>query len=95
MKLHAADPQDADAPYMIAQEHAKAGAHEESLAWYDSCLAIDAGYHYAYFHKARSLEALDRLDEARDALAAGVTRATEANDAKALAELQMYLDQLS
>ncbi|MEM8834669.1 MAG: hypothetical protein AAGD00_02500 [Planctomycetota bacterium] len=95
MTLHEVDPQDADAPYMIAQEHAKGGAHEASLEWYDRCLALDASYHYAYFHKARSLEALERLDEARDMLTAGVTRATEARDAKALGELQAYLDQLS
>ncbi len=95
MKLHAAEPNDPFCLYGIAQEHARAGRHEEALGWYDRTIAADAAYCYAYFHKARSLEDLDRVDEACNVLRAGVAAAQQANDGHALSEMRGYLDQLS
>lgn len=93
-KLLAADPADADVLYMLAQEHAKAGDHAAALAWYDKCLAVSPAYHYAYFHKAKSLEAMGDIAGAVDVLRAGRSRAAHAGDAKAASELGAYLDEL-
>lgn len=88
-KLLALDPADAFVLYGIAQEHAKDGAagHERAIPFYDRCLAADAAYCYAYYHKAVSLIALGRVDEARQTLTAGQAAAKTAGDTKALGEL--------
>jgi tetratricopeptide (TPR) repeat protein len=78
----------------IAQEHARAGRHAEALGWYDRALASDPAYCYAYFHKARSLEELDRADEACATLRTGIDAARRAGDSHALGEMRGYLDQL-
>ena len=90
-KLLAVEPNDAFVLYAIAQEHAKARAHEQAVSFYDRCLAADRLYCYAYYHKARSLEAMGRLDQVRGTLEAGVAAAKEAREAKALSELSGYL----
>ena len=87
-KLHAADPNDADLPYMIALDYAKAGNTPLALEWLDKTIALNAHYHYAYFQKAKLL---DEDGEGADALVVledGIRMATEAGDAKALGELQ-------
>ena len=55
LALLESEPGDAFCLYGVAQEHARAGRHEEALAWYDRSLAADPDSGYAYFHKARSL----------------------------------------
>ena len=90
-KLRSADPHDADVLYMLAQEHAKLGDHAKAVESYDACLDVDPAYHYAYFHKARSLESLGQIDEMKATLEAGVSRSTEAGDEKASGELREYL----
>ena len=87
-KLFAADPQDADLPYMIALEHGKAGDTDEALAWLDKTIALNAHYHYAYFQKAKLLDEDGEVDDAVAVLDEGIALATKASDAKALGELQ-------
>lgn len=93
-ELHARDPADADVLYMLAQEHANRDEHARAVDWYDACLSADPSYHYAHFHKARSLEALGRAEQARAALAEGLERSEAAGDAKAAGELREYLESL-
>ena len=64
LKLHAADPDDADVPYMIGLEHGKADDPEEAVRWLDRCLVLNASYHYAYFQKAKMLSELGEEDDA-------------------------------
>lgn len=94
-KMLAAEPNDPFALYGLAQEHAKQGAFARAIEFYDRCLAADPSYHYAYFHKARALEAMGNADEAVVTLRTGIERARAANDAKALGELSSYLDELT
>ncbi len=94
MKLYEVDPADADVPYMLAQEHAKRDEHDDAVVWFDRCLALDALYCYAYFHKARSLEELGRLGDARETLLMGMKAANDARDAKAQGEIAGYLESL-
>lgn len=90
-----ADPNDPFLLYGLAQEHAKDGRHETALEFYDLCIVADAAYCYAYFHKARSLEALGRDAEAVATLRTGATAAKQAGDDHALHEITAYLDTLT
>ncbi len=89
-----ADQTDADIPYMIAQEHVSAGDHQASIAWFDRCLTLDAEYHYAYFHKARALDAIGHDEEAVIAASAGLARARVAGHQKAVDELAGLVEML-
>jgi len=91
IKLHDADPADADVRYMIAQEHAGNGDHAEACAWYLKCLDVDPDYLYAYYHRAVALLALGEKDAAATALRDGVERARAVGDAKAAAEMNDLL----
>jgi len=87
-KLHRADPNDADLPYMIALELGKADDAAAAIDWLDKTIALNAHYHYAYFQKAKMLEEEGEGAEALVTLDAGIKLATEAGDGKALGELQ-------
>ncbi|MHC4834039.1 MAG: hypothetical protein ACYTFH_09165 [Planctomycetota bacterium] len=53
-----------------------------------------SGHAYARFHKARLLEGLGRVDEARAELRLGLEAARVAGDAKALSEIAGALEAL-
>jgi tetratricopeptide (TPR) repeat protein len=94
MKLHAADPADADVLYMLAQEHARAGDQAQAQAWYDRCLSANSDYLYAYFHKARSQQAAGDIPGALATARTGHARARAKGDAKATNELAGLIDEL-
>jgi tetratricopeptide (TPR) repeat protein len=93
-KLLAAEPNDPFTLYAIAQAHASRGEHDQAVEFYDRCIGADAGHVYAYYHKARSLIALDRLDDARAAIQMGLNAARNARDAHACSELEDLLESL-
>ena len=93
-KLLAADPGDVFVLYGLAQEHAKLGDTARAVDYYDRALAADPHYCYAYFHKAKALEAAGRVPEAVAALKAGLTVARKAGDQQAIGEISGYLDEL-
>lgn len=88
------EPNDAFCLYGIAQEHAKAGRHDVAVQWYDRALAADSDSAYAYFHKARSLQELSKVDDALTTARAGMQAALRAKDSHAHAELAALLDEL-
>lgn len=94
-RLLAASPDDPFLLYGIAQEYARQGDHPAAIAYYDRCLAADPSYCYAYFHKARSQQALGATAEAVATLTQGVAAARAAGDSHALSEISGYLDELS
>ena len=94
-KMLAAEPEDTFVLYSLGQEHAKAGRHEEAIGFYEKCITADAGEHYAYFHMARSLEALGEEDRAQDVLKTGLVRARADGNDKASGEIAQYLSQLA
>ena len=95
MKMLEADPSDADIPYMLAQECIRSGAEEDAVTWFDRCLAIDSHYHYAYYHKAKALEALDRTDDALLVLREGLAISQADHAAQAIGEIGAYIDELT
>jgi tetratricopeptide (TPR) repeat protein len=94
-RLLAATPEDPFILYALAQEHARLGHHDRAVEFYDRCIAADPAYCYAYFHKARSLQALDRDAQAALSLQSGISAAEKIGDRKALSELSAYLDEIS
>lgn len=94
-KLLAAEPDDPFTLYAMAQELAKQARHTEAVAFYDRCLAADPHYCYAYFHKARSEEAMGRPDDAAETLRRGLEASKAAGDAQAVGEIGAYLGSLS
>ncbi len=93
-KMWEADQSDPDIPYMMAQEFSARGEHEQAVAHFDLSIGLDRHYHYAYFHKARSLMSLGQTDAAAAALREGLAESRGAGDAKAMNEIQGFLDDL-
>jgi len=89
------EPNDAFCLYGIAQEHGNSGSHELAIDFYDRAIAADETHAYAYFHKARSLEELDRIDDAIVCIKAGLHCAQTHGDSHAASELQGFLDELA
>jgi len=94
-RLLKTDPDDTFLLYGLGQARAKEGEHDKAVQAYDRCLAIDPGHLYAYYHKARSLDALGRTDEACVVVRAGIEAASKAGDAHARFELENLLTMLS
>jgi tetratricopeptide (TPR) repeat protein len=94
-KLLAIEPNDPFVLYGLAQEHARLGDHAAALDWYDKCLAADPHYCYAYYHKARSQQALDRTSDAIATVRAGLDASKAAGDNHAASELASLLDELT
>jgi hypothetical protein len=65
------------------------------VEFYDRCLAADADYCYAFYHKAKSLEHMEKESDAIKALQAGIVVAKRVGDGKALSELQGFLAVIS
>lgn len=94
-KLLALDPNDTFVLYGLAQEHSRAGHHDDAVAFYRRCLAIDPAYCYAYYHMAKSLAAAGQLAEARRTVSDGIRAASLAGDGKATGELSTLQIELS
>jgi tetratricopeptide (TPR) repeat protein len=93
--LFASSPEDPFLMYGLALEYAKADRHDDAVGWFDRCLGVDPDYCYAYYHKARSLESLDRFEDAAATLRAGIEHAKAQHDAHAQAELSVFLEEFA
>jgi len=90
-KLLTLEPDDAFLLYGLAQEYAKLADHERAVEHFDRTLGSDPDYVYAYYHKARSLEAIERISEARACLETGLEAAKRVGDAKGISEISGFL----
>lgn len=72
----------------------KEGDHERSIELLRGLMADDEPYGVAFFMLAKQLVPLGRLDEARDALRAGISLARERGDSHAASEMSEYLTTL-
>ncbi|MEQ9206847.1 MAG: tetratricopeptide repeat protein [Phycisphaerales bacterium] len=89
-KLLSLEPNDPFMLYALATDYAKEGEHERAVEQFALTIKEDPDYVYAYFHQARSLEALQRIDEARATLDTGLEAAKRTNDAKGISEISSY-----
>jgi len=94
-KLLAADPHDAFCLYGLAMEHAKRGATARAVELFDQAIGVDPAMCYAYFHKAKTQEAADDVEAARQTLKAGLAVARQIADAKAAGEIAGFLDEIT
>lgn len=95
MSLLDLEPEDPFCLYGIAQEHAARGDDEEALGWYQRAAKADPKDGYIHYHHARSLDRLDRREEAIEAIRLGQRAADSSGDAHARAELDALLEELS
>jgi tetratricopeptide (TPR) repeat protein len=90
----AKEPDDVFLNFGLAMEWAKEGDIELALAQFDRVLILDANYTGAYFHKANTLIAAGRGDEARDVLTRGITVAKEQSNDHAAEEMAGLLREI-
>ena len=93
-EMAARDPRNAFLRYGLAQELANQNRLEEAAAEFATLIETDPDYCYAYFHCARTLEKLDRKEEARALYRRGIEAAIRKGDQKARSELEGALEQL-
>jgi tetratricopeptide (TPR) repeat protein len=86
------DPKNAFARYGLAMELLNTGDAEASVGEFRALLEASPDYTYGYFHGGRALEALGRVEEAREMYEAGMAASREKGDMKALGEIQGALD---
>lgn len=92
--LIAENPDDPELRYLLGLEHVSRGDLEQALLSFDACLERNAEYAYAYFHAARALQELGRMEEAREKALRGVQAARRERDARAAAELEDLVEEL-
>ena|SRR2546421_630102 len=90
----AEEPGDPELHYMLAMEHASAGDDAAAARCFDDLLRLKPDHAPAYHQGARTLQRLDRLDEARDLLRRGIPAALAKNDTHAADEMQQLLEML-
>ena len=87
----AEEPGDTFLRYSLAMELDKEGEHDRSLQLLRDLSADDPPYVPAFFMAGQQLARLDRVEEARQILMAGVTAARQTGDAHAAGEMQEFL----
>ena len=88
------DPNNTMAWYVLAQEHAKAGAFAEAIAAYRRVIEVDPAYVAAYYHGAVVLQKSGDTTAARALLTDGLAVAQKKGDLKTAGEIQEMLLQL-
>ncbi len=88
------NPNHTFARYGLAMEYANHGHLEEAVQEFRQLLAADPKYAAAYYHYGKTLEKLDRLDEARAVLESGIELTTKSGDSHTRSELQAALELL-
>ncbi len=89
--MHQAEPDDPFLNYGLALEYLKTGDLEQAISLLDRTIQLDDHYHYAYYQKARALHQQKKQEQAVATIEAGMAKASESNDQKALAELNTLL----
>lgn len=89
------EPDDVFLNFGMAMELIKEGKTEEALARFDRVLVLDPTYTAAHHHKAITLIGLHRLEEAREALHAGLQAARMVHNAHAECEMQELLESIT
>lgn len=92
--MAAQDPANAFLRYGLAMEYVNSGQPEKGLDEFRGLLQINPDYAAGYYHAGRTLEKMNRLDEAREMYEQGIAVTTRTGDAHTLSELQAALDTL-
>jgi thioredoxin-like negative regulator of GroEL len=90
----ASEPQDQFLRYALANELQKEGEHEPALALLRGLMHEQPPHVAAHFRAAQLLAGLQRIDDARAALRAGIETARSQGDAHAAGEMSEFLTSL-
>lgn len=85
------EPHDQFLRYSLAMELDKAGEHEASLATFAELAGEEPPYVAAFFMAAQQLTRLERINEARELLRAGIEAARAVGDGHAAGEMAEFL----
>lgn len=88
----AQDPNNTFARYGLAMEYVRSGHPALAVEEFRALLAVNPDYAAAYYHAGRTLESLDRSDEAREMYERGIELTTRTGDTHTRSELQAALD---
>ena len=88
------DPDDVFLRYSLAMELKKEGDHETSLEKLSELTQHEPPYVPAFFMAAQQLADLQRIEEARALLYAGIKQAQDQDDAHAASEMSEFLESL-
>ena len=86
------DPKNTFARYGLAMEFANADNFDEAMEQFDALLKHNPDYAAGYYHAGRTLERMDKLDEAKQMYERGIEVTTRTGDAHTRSELQAALD---
>lgn len=90
-KMLAVEPNDLLLNYALAMELLGAGQADEALSQFDRVIAIDPAYSAAYMQKAKALIDLNRHEDARGVLQAGIAVALDRGDFHAKDKMEELL----
>ena len=90
----AESPDDTFLKYALAMEWESEQQHEKSLQLHRELIAGSPPYVPSFFMMGQQLANLDRIDEARTAITAGIEQANLQGDAHAASEMTMFLTTL-
>lgn len=93
-KMVAQDPSSAFARYGLAMEYVNQGQNEQAVEEFQELLESNPSYAAGYFHAGRTLEKMNRLEEARRIFERGIEVTSQSGDAHTRSELQAALDML-
>jgi thioredoxin-like negative regulator of GroEL len=88
------DPQDQFLRYSLAMELQNEGAHDRSLELLQGLMDDAKPYGAAFFAAAKQLVPLGRLEDARQALRAGIEHARNTGDSHMASEMSEFLTTL-
>ena len=92
--LLADDPNDAFLRYGLAMEYSKLGDHQKAADTFNQLIERDPDYYAAYYHLAKTYEALGKVREAFKAYETGIVVARKQNNLHAVNELIDARDEL-
>lgn len=87
-------PDDAFLWYGLAMEDQSSESWNSALSSFDRALTVDPDFVAAYFQMGQILARLDRTEEARAALNAGINVGRRVGDAHAVAEMAEFIHSL-
>jgi tetratricopeptide (TPR) repeat protein len=88
------DPADEFTRFAIAMEHVNTGRDADALDWFLQILERNERYIGVYYHLGKTLERLNRPDDAVDVYTRGIALARSMNDHHAASELEGALFEL-
>lgn len=94
LELVQKDENDSFSRYGLAMEYVSAGDHAQAVETFNELIRRDPDYHAAYYHLAKTYEALGKIREAFAAYDNGIRVARKINNQHAVNELIDARDEL-